>query len=123
MFKQSMKLSVSATYRAPLTNSGLYMKRLTAWMDMSAWKSALIWRMTPIGTIEEARRLWAVLNRSERFNQSPATYDGLHAYPATHQRGINVNVTLLFGCSLPTGCGSLHCWSRARAAQGSQSNI
>ena len=45
--KQSMKLSASATYRMPLTSSGLCMKRLMVKMDMSALRSTLIWRMTP----------------------------------------------------------------------------
>jgi len=49
------------------------------------------------GTIEEARRLWAAVNRPNIFIKVPATSDGL---PAIHQlisEGINVNVTLLFG--------------------------
>jgi len=49
------KKNVNAIYEAlsqrdvqmRLTNSSLCMKRLKAKMDMSAWKSTLIWRMTP----------------------------------------------------------------------------
>jgi len=49
------------------------------------------------GTIEEARRLWATLNRPNVLIKVPATAEGL---PAIHQlisEGISVNVTLLFG--------------------------
>jgi len=49
------------------------------------------------GTIEEARRLWAALNRPNVFIKVPATYDGLHAIQQLISEGINVNVTLLFG--------------------------
>ena len=50
-----------------------------------------------IGTIEEARRLWAALNRPNVLIKVPATYDGLHAIQQLISEGINVNVTLLFG--------------------------
>ncbi len=49
------------------------------------------------GTIEEARRLWAALNRSNIFIKVPATSDGLPAIQQLISEGINVNVTLLFG--------------------------
>ena len=49
------------------------------------------------GTIEEARRLWAVLNRTNVFIKVPATVDGLPAIQQLISEGINVNVTLLFG--------------------------
>lgn len=49
------------------------------------------------GTIEEAHRLWAALNRPNVFIKVPATYDGLHAIQQLISEGINVNVTLLFG--------------------------
>ena len=49
------------------------------------------------GTIEEARRLWAALNRPNVLIKVPATYDGLHAIQQLISEGINVNVTLLFG--------------------------
>jgi transaldolase len=51
------------------------------------------------GTMEEAHRLWAALNRPNVFIKVPATAEGL---PVIHQlisEGINVNVTLLFGIS------------------------
>jgi transaldolase len=49
------------------------------------------------GTIEEARRLWAALNRPNVLIKVPATYDGLHTIQQLISEGINVNVTLLFG--------------------------
>jgi transaldolase len=49
------------------------------------------------GTIEEAHRLWAALNRPNVLIKVPATYDGLHAIQQLISEGINVNVTLLFG--------------------------
>jgi transaldolase len=49
------------------------------------------------GTIEEARRLWAALNRPNVFIKVPATADGLPAIRQLISEGINVNVTLLFG--------------------------
>ena len=45
--KQSMKPSASATSKAPPTSSGPYTTRLTAKMDMSAWRSIHTWRTTP----------------------------------------------------------------------------
>jgi len=49
------------------------------------------------GTVEEARRLWAALNRHNVFIKVPATSDGLPAIQQLISEGINVNVTLLFG--------------------------
>jgi transaldolase len=49
------------------------------------------------GTIDEARRLWAALNRANVFIKVPATLDGLPAIQQLISEGINVNVTLLFG--------------------------
>ena len=49
------------------------------------------------GTIEEARRLWAALNRPNVLIKVPATSDGLSAIRQLISEGINVNVTLLFG--------------------------
>jgi len=51
------------------------------------------------GTIAEARRLWATLNRPNVLIKVPATTDGLSAIQQLIGEGINVNVTLLF--SLP----------------------
>jgi len=49
------------------------------------------------GTVEEARRLWSVLNRPNVFIKVPATSNGLSAIQQLISEGINVNVTLLFG--------------------------
>jgi transaldolase len=49
------------------------------------------------GTVKEARRLWAALNRPNVFIKVPATSDGLLAIQQLISEGINVNVTLLFG--------------------------
>ena len=49
------------------------------------------------GTIAEASRLWAALNRPNVFIKVPATSDGLPAIQQLISEGINVNVTLLFG--------------------------
>lgn len=49
------------------------------------------------GTIDEARRLWAALNRPNVLIKVPATSDGLPAIQQLISEGISVNVTLLFG--------------------------
>jgi transaldolase len=49
------------------------------------------------GTIEEARRLWAALDRPNVLIKVPATSEGLSAIRQLISEGINVNVTLLFG--------------------------
>jgi transaldolase len=49
------------------------------------------------GTVEEARRLWATLNRPNVLIKVPATADGLPAIQQLISEGISVNVTLLFG--------------------------
>lgn len=48
------------------------------------------------GTIKEARRLWAALNRPNVLIKVPATVEGLPAIRQLISEGINVNVTLLF---------------------------
>jgi transaldolase len=48
------------------------------------------------GTIAEARRLWAALDRPNVFIKVPATIEGLPAIQQLIADGINVNVTLLF---------------------------
>ena len=49
------------------------------------------------GTIQEARRLWAALDRPNVFIKVPATDEGLPAIRQLISEGINTNVTLLFG--------------------------
>jgi transaldolase len=48
------------------------------------------------GTIEEARRLWAAVDRPNIFIKVPGTKEGLPAIQQLISEGINVNVTLLF---------------------------
>lgn len=52
------------------------------------------------GTIAEARRLWAALNRPNVFIKVPATLEGIPAIRQLIGEGINVNITLLFGLPL-----------------------
>ncbi|HVB33976.1 MAG TPA: transaldolase [Patescibacteria group bacterium] len=49
------------------------------------------------GTMMEARRLWAALNRPNVLIKVPATESGLPAIQQLISEGISVNVTLLFG--------------------------
>jgi transaldolase/glucose-6-phosphate isomerase len=51
------------------------------------------------GTIDEARRLWAALDRPNVLIKVPGTREGLPAIQQLISEGINVNVTLLFGLS------------------------
>lgn len=51
----------------------------------------------PDGTITEAARLWAAVDRPNAMIKVPGTEPGLAAVEACTARGINVNVTLLFG--------------------------
>lgn len=48
------------------------------------------------GTIAEAARLWAAVNRPNAMIKIPGTEPGLRAIEASIAAGINVNVTLLF---------------------------
>ena len=49
------------------------------------------------GTIEEARRLWSLVERPNVMIKVPATLEGLPAIRQLIGEGINVNITLLFG--------------------------
>jgi transaldolase len=49
------------------------------------------------GTIAEAQRLWAAVNRPNLMIKVPATQAGLPAIRQLTAEGINVNITLLFG--------------------------
>ncbi|MDF0675192.1 MAG: bifunctional transaldolase/phosoglucose isomerase [Nitrospira sp.] len=51
------------------------------------------------GTVEEARRLWQLLNRPNVMIKVPGTREGIIAIRQLTAEGINVNVTLLFGLS------------------------
>src|SRR5919202_4444025 len=48
-------------------------------------------------TLQEARRLWAALNRPNVMIKVPATAEGIPAIQQLISEGINVNITLLFG--------------------------
>jgi len=49
------------------------------------------------GTIEEARRLWFLVDRPNSMIKVPATKQGLPAIRHLTGEGININITLLFG--------------------------
>lgn len=49
------------------------------------------------GTLAEARRLWDAVGRDNLMIKVPATAEGIPAIVQLISRGINVNVTLLFG--------------------------
>ena len=49
------------------------------------------------GTLQEARHLWALLDRPNVFIKVPGTLAGLPTIEQLIAEGINVNVTLLFG--------------------------
>jgi transaldolase len=51
------------------------------------------------GTIAEARRLWARVDRTNVLIKVPGTREGLPAIRQLIGEGININVTLLFGLS------------------------
>ena len=48
------------------------------------------------GTLEEARRLWQIVDRPNLMVKIPATLEGLPAIQAAIADGININVTLIF---------------------------
>jgi len=49
------------------------------------------------GSIEEARLLWATVNRPNVMIKIPATSEGLAAIQQLISEGLNINITLLFG--------------------------
>jgi len=49
------------------------------------------------GTVQEARRLWAAVDRPNLMVKVPATTEGLPAIRQLTSEGININITLLFG--------------------------
>lgn len=50
----------------------------------------------PVGTVAEARRLWALVDRPNLMIKVPGTAPGIPAIAEAIAAGINVNVTLLF---------------------------
>jgi transaldolase/glucose-6-phosphate isomerase len=51
------------------------------------------------GTLEEARRLWKVVNRPNVMIKVPATPEGVPAIRQLLEDGLNINITLLFAQS------------------------
>jgi transaldolase len=49
------------------------------------------------GTIQEARRLWSLMERPNCMIKVPATVEGLPAIEQLTGEGLNINITLLFG--------------------------
>src|SRR3984957_17674448 len=47
-------------------------------------------------TVAEAKQLWWLVDRPNKFIKNPAPAEGLPANPATLAQGISVNVTLIF---------------------------
>lgn len=71
------------------------------------------------GTLDEARRLWAALNRPNVLIKVPATVEGLPAIQRLIGEGISVNVTLLFGLPRYRQVAEAYiAGMEARAAQG-----
>jgi hypothetical protein len=68
------------------------------------------------GTISEARRLWAVLDRPNVLIKVPASREGLSAIKQLTYEGINVNVTLLFSLDryreVTLTCWWILCWKK-----------
>lgn len=70
-------------------------------------------------TIEEARRLWAAVDRPNILIKVPGTAEGLPAIKQLISEGINVNVTLLFGLPRYRQVGEMYLAGiEARLAQG-----
>lgn len=50
----------------------------------------------PTGTVEDAQRLWSLVDRRNVLIKVPGTPEGVRAFEALTVLGININVTLLF---------------------------
>jgi transaldolase len=60
------------------------------------------------GTIAEARRLWAVVDRPNLFIKVPATREGLPVIQQLISENIHVNNHVAFWtAALPSGCGGI----------------
>jgi transaldolase len=57
------------------------------------------WAYDTTRTVQEAHRLWSLVNRKNLLVKVPGTPEGVAAFEALTQLGINVNVTLLFSVS------------------------
>ncbi|HUY60794.1 MAG TPA: transaldolase [Candidatus Dormibacteraeota bacterium] len=69
----------------------------------------------PAGSITEARRLWAAVDRPNLMIKIPGTAAGLPAITALLGEGINVNVTLIFGLERYRAVLAAHAEGLARA--------
>ena len=71
------------------------------------------------GTLEEAKRLFARLNRPNIMVKVPGTKEGIPAVRKLLEEGINVNITLLFSVENYVEVAKTYCEAlRARAAKG-----
>jgi transaldolase len=71
------------------------------------------------GSVAEARRLWAAVDRPNVFIKIPATRAGLPAISRLIGEGININITLLFGLGRYREVAEAYLEGlEARAAQG-----
>jgi transaldolase/glucose-6-phosphate isomerase len=61
-----------------------------------------------VGTVAEARRLWAAVDRPNLMIKVPGTPAGVPAIRQLIGEGINVNVTLLFGLQAYLGVAEAH---------------
>ena len=66
----------------------------------SAWRSAPDLAHDTAGTVAEARRLWASVDRPNLMIKVPGTEEGIPAIRELIAGGINVNVTLLFSTAV-----------------------
>ena len=69
------------------------------------------------GTITEARRLWAAINRPNVMIKVPGTRSGIPAIKTLISEGINVNVTLLFSIDAYTAAAQAYIEGLTQFAQ------
>ena len=69
------------------------------------------------GTITEARRLWAAINRPNVMIKVPGTPSGIPAIKTLISEGINVNVTLLFSIDAYTAAAQAYIEGLTQFAQ------
>ncbi|MEC9293532.1 MAG: transaldolase [Chloroflexota bacterium] len=69
------------------------------------------------GTINEARRLWAAINRPNVMIKVPGTPSGIPAIKTLISEGINVNVTLLFSIDAYTAAAQAYIEGLTQFAQ------
>ncbi len=69
------------------------------------------------GTVTEARRLWAAINRPNVMIKVPGTRSGIPAIKTLISEGINVNVTLLFSIDAYTAAAQAYIEGLTQFAQ------